>query len=59
MAGEIHALEQFFEVIGQSDQVELRQAVVVMDASRMHVPVDDAVAVKVGDRRGKLSKDTQ
>lgn len=37
------ALQQLFEVVGEADEVEFAQAVRVVDARWVDVPVDDAV----------------
>ena len=56
MARIVRALQKFFEVVGQTNHVELAQAVVVVQACRVHVTVNDSQGVKVSDRAGKLTE---
>lgn len=56
VAREIRALEQFFIIVGQAHHVELEHAVVQMQASRVHVAVDNPVGIQVSHRGGQLAE---
>lgn len=56
MSRKINALEQFLEVVGESDEVELNKAVVVVDARRVNISVDNALRMKVGYSTAQLSE---
>lgn len=51
-------LHELFEVVRQSDDVEFQNALVKMDARRVHISVDDTLVVESGHRRRKLSEQT-
>ena len=53
------ALQQLFEVVGEADEVEFAQAVRVVDARWVDVPVDDSIRVQVGDGAGELSENAE
>lgn len=55
----VGALEEFFKVVGQADQVEFAEPVVVVDSGWVHVAVDDAQRVHVSHAGGQLPKDAK
>lgn len=59
MAGIVRALDDLLEVVGQTDQVELAQTVVVVQACGVDVPVDDSHRVKIRDGAGKLTENAE
>lgn len=59
MACIVRTLQKFFEVVGQTNHVELAQAVVVVQACWVHVTVNDSQGVKVGDRACKLTENAK
>lgn len=54
MSGIIRALEELLKIVGQTNQVEFAHAIIVVQARRVHVAMDDAERVKVCHRRCKL-----
>lgn len=56
MTGKVYALQQFLEVVGESDEVELNKSIVEVDARRVNISVDNALRVKVGYSAAQLSE---
>jgi hypothetical protein len=59
MACKCFAFEEFFEVVRKANEVEFGFATAPVDASRVHVAMDDAVLVQMLQRARQLAEDEQ